>query len=76
MLAAMPFRKIPPGQFSVDLLKLMQAAYDDIAVKLQIDGTSDPRSSKLVNIIMDLAANGERDRLAERSLKIAKDEGW
>jgi len=49
----------------------MQAAYDDVAVKLQIDGTSDPRSSKLVNIIMDLAANGERDRLAKRALEIA-----
>jgi hypothetical protein len=71
----MPFRQIPPGQFSVDLLKLMQAAFDDVAVKLRIDGTSDPRSSKLANMIMDLAAKGEREQLAERSLKIAKDEG-
>lgn len=67
----MPFRKIPPAQFSVDLLKLMQAAYDDVALKLQIDGTHDPRSSKLVQIIMDLAASGERDQLRDRALEIA-----
>jgi hypothetical protein len=71
----MPFRKIPPGQFSVDLLKLMQAAYDDVAVKLRIDRTSDPRSSVLANIIMDLAAKGERVGLAERALQIAKEAG-
>jgi hypothetical protein len=71
----MPFRKIPPGQFSVDLLKLMQAAYDDVAVKLRIDGTNDPRSSKLAQIIMDLAANGERDRLLERALEITTEKG-
>jgi len=71
----MPFRKIPPGQFSVDLLKLMQAAYDDIAVKLQIDGTQDPRSSKLAQIIMDLAASGERDRLRDRALEMATQPG-
>ena len=71
----MPFRHIPPGQFSVDLLKLMQAAYDDVSVKLQIDGTNDPRSSKLATIIMDLAARGERQLLSKRALEIATEIG-
>jgi hypothetical protein len=71
----MPFRKIPPGQFSVDLLKQMQAAYDAICLQLKIDGTTDPRSSNIANIIMDLAAKGERERLAERTLEIATGPG-
>ena len=66
----MPFRHIPPGQFSYDLLKQMQNAYDQVSVALQINGTNDPRTSQLANIIMDLAAKGERERLAERALEI------
>ena len=71
----MAFRHVQPGQFSVDLLKQMQAAYDDICFQLKIDGTTDPRSSKIANIIMDLAAKGERERLAERTLEIATSQG-
>jgi hypothetical protein len=67
----MPFHHIPAGQFSLELLKLMHAAYDTVSAKLHIDGSSDPRSAGLANIIMDLAANGERQRLAERSLEAA-----
>jgi hypothetical protein len=49
----------------------MQAAYDDdVDVKLQIDGTSDP--GKLANIVMDSRRKGERGQLAERSLETQK----
>jgi hypothetical protein len=71
----MAFRHVQPGQFSVDLLKQMQAAYDAICFQLKIDGTTDPRSSNIANIIMDLAAKGERERLAERALEIATSQG-
>jgi hypothetical protein len=71
----MAFRHVQPGQFSVDLLKQMQAAYDAVCLQLKIDGTIDPRSSKIANIIMDLAAKGEREQLAERTLEIATGPG-
>lgn len=68
----MPFRHIPPEQFGVDLLKLMQAAYDAACERLDIDGTSDPRSAKLANIIIELAAKGERELLIARALDLVK----
>jgi hypothetical protein len=65
----MSFRPFSPEQFSVELLKLMQAAYDGACGQLNIDGTSDARSATLANVIMDLAAEGERERLLQRALE-------
>jgi hypothetical protein len=65
----MPFRHVPPEQFDVDLLKLMQAAYDVACKKLGIDSASDPRSAKLANIIIELAVNGERQLITQQAVE-------
>jgi hypothetical protein len=67
----MPFRHISPENFSIDLLKQMQAAYDGACETLAIDSTNDPRSAKLANIIIELAANGEQKLLRQRALEQA-----
>jgi hypothetical protein len=43
---AVPFRHIPPGQFDVDLLKAMQAAYDGVCKELGIDGSNPSVSAR------------------------------
>jgi hypothetical protein len=65
----MPFHHVQPGQFSIDLLKQMQAAYDGACRQLNIDCAKDARSAALANVLMELAAEGERDRLLQRALE-------
>jgi hypothetical protein len=60
----MPFRHTQPAQFGLDVLQLMQRAFDSVCAKLQID-VSDPRRGVLANEIVLLATSGERLALAE-----------
>ena len=65
----MPSRHVPAGQFSIDVLKLMQTAYDSAYTTLKIDGLGDPQSAILANVIIDLAAKGKPERLLQRTLE-------
>jgi hypothetical protein len=64
----MPFRHIPPGQFNLDTLRLMQTAFDDVCQRLNLNEI-DPRRSKLATVLMNLAADGELSQLSERAEK-------
>lgn len=62
----MPFRHVPAGQFNLDTMKLMQGAFDVVCQKLSLP-PEDTRRSKLASIIIELAASGEREGLAEKA---------
>jgi hypothetical protein len=62
----MPFRNVPAGQFDVQTLELMQNAFDAVCRQHGID-SGDPRRERLATSIVELATEGERERLAERA---------
>ena len=64
----MPFRHLSPDQFSFDLLKAMQSAFDAGCESLRLD-QNDPMRTKLATIIIELASEGTRDHLLERALE-------
>ena len=66
--AIMPFRQVPPGTFSFDTLKLMQAAFDEVCKQRNIP-ENDPRRAVLATIIIRLAIDGHRESLSAKALE-------
>jgi hypothetical protein len=70
----MPFRNY--AQFDIETLRKMTAAYDVAVTRLNIK-SDDPMTSRLANIIVELASTGERDpdKLCEAALRRARQAG-
>lgn len=60
----MPFRHLT--NVDLDTMKLMQGAFDAVCARLLLSA-EDTRRSKLASIIIELAASGEREGLADKA---------
>ena len=61
----MSLRNLPQDQFSIDLLQVMQTAFDEACNRFTV---TTPIRTQLATIIIELAADGVRGNLADRAL--------
>jgi hypothetical protein len=66
----MPFSKLDPEKFTLDAVKAMQAAFDEVCQRLSLT-PEDPRRSKLATVIIELATDGEQDFVVKAEAALA-----